>query len=40
MGLVDPDVRPVGIDADGVTLSGLMSEPADGSARAVIVALP
>jgi prepilin-type processing-associated H-X9-DG protein len=36
---LSPGVRPVSVDADGVTLSGLMSEPADGSARAVIVAL-
>jgi prepilin-type processing-associated H-X9-DG protein len=32
-------VRPVSVDADGIALSGLMSEPADGPARAVIVAL-
>lgn len=36
---LSPGVRPVSVDADGVTLSGLMSEPADGSVRAVIVAL-
>lgn len=36
---LSPGVRPVRVDADGVTLSGLMSEPADGCVRAVIVAL-
>ncbi|WP_367326047.1 alpha/beta hydrolase [Streptomyces sp. HUAS ZL42] len=32
-------VRPLTVDADGITLSGLLSEPAQGSPRAVIVAL-
>ncbi|MFF1724118.1 alpha/beta hydrolase [Streptomyces sviceus] len=36
---MSPDVRPVSVDADGIALSGLMSEPADGPTRAVIVAL-
>ncbi|MFE5819909.1 alpha/beta hydrolase [Streptomyces sp. NPDC056479] len=36
---LSPGVRPVSVDADGVTLSALMSEPAHGPARAVIVAL-
>ncbi|WOT32728.1 alpha/beta hydrolase [Streptomyces coeruleorubidus] len=32
-------MRPVSVEADGVTLSGLVSVPAEGPARAVIVAL-
>lgn len=34
-----PGVRPVTVDADGITLSGLLSEPAHDRPRAVIVAL-
>ncbi|GGY24609.1 alpha/beta fold hydrolase [Streptomyces djakartensis] len=36
---LSPGVRPVTLDADGVALSGLLSEPAQGPPRAVIVAL-
>ncbi|GGU46404.1 alpha/beta hydrolase [Streptomyces coeruleorubidus] len=36
---LSPGVRPVNVEADGVTLSGLVSEPAEEPARAVIVAL-
>ncbi|MFE9773403.1 alpha/beta hydrolase [Streptomyces sp. NPDC005931] len=34
-----PGVRPVTLDADGITLSGVLSEPAGEAPRAVIVAL-
>ncbi|MFE7835960.1 alpha/beta fold hydrolase [Streptomyces sp. NPDC057474] len=34
-----PGVRPVTVEANGITLSGLLSEPSHGSPRALIVAL-
>nr|WP_078603365.1 MULTISPECIES: alpha/beta hydrolase [unclassified Streptomyces] len=36
---MSPGVRPVTLDANGITLSGLLSEPAQDPPRAVIVAL-
>nr|WP_322725858.1 alpha/beta fold hydrolase [Streptomyces spongiae] len=36
---LSPGVRPVTVDANGITLSGLLSEPPHGSPRAVVVAL-
>ncbi|MFJ8636903.1 alpha/beta hydrolase [Streptomyces sp. NPDC093568] len=38
-GPLSTDVRPVTLKANGITLSGLLSEPSHGSPRAVILAL-
>ncbi|GAA4071797.1 alpha/beta hydrolase [Streptomyces shaanxiensis] len=38
-GCLSPGVRPVTVDANGITLSGLLSKPSHGSPRALVVAL-